>query len=72
MTVPGNGAANVDVTITPNASMPDKGVYGGYIEFTPQGGGQEYRVPYAGFKGDYQSIQVLSLGAVLFRLASCA
>ena len=39
--------------------MPDKGVYGGYIVFTPQGGGQVYRVPYAGFKGDYQSIQVL-------------
>ena len=28
--------------------------------FTPQGGGQVYRVPYAGFKGDYQSIQVLT------------
>jgi minor extracellular serine protease Vpr len=24
--------------------------------FTPQGGGQVYRVPYAGFKGNYQSI----------------
>ena len=27
---------------------------------TPQGGGQTYRVPYAGFRGDYQSIQVLT------------
>jgi subtilisin family serine protease len=60
VTVPGNGAANVQVTITPSPLMPDKGVYGGYIKFTPQGGGQEYRVPYAGFKGDYQSIQVLT------------
>jgi subtilisin family serine protease len=71
VTVPGNGAANVFVTITPNALMPDKGVYGGYIKFTPQGGGQEYRVPYAGFKGDYQSIQVLNLGAALFKLTGC-
>jgi minor extracellular serine protease Vpr len=60
VTVPGNGSANVQVTITPNPAMPDKGVYGGYIKFTPQGSGQEYRVPYAGFKGDYQSIQVLT------------
>ena len=30
--------------------------------FTPQGGGQTFRVPYAGFKGDYQSIQVLTTG----------
>jgi hypothetical protein len=27
---------------------------------TPQGGGQTFRVPFAGFKGDYQSIQVLA------------
>jgi minor extracellular serine protease Vpr len=60
VTVPGNGAANVTVTITPDPLLPDKGVYGGYVKFTPQGGGQEYRVPYAGFKGDYQSIQVLA------------
>ena len=60
VTVPGNGAANVTVTITPNPAMPDKGIYGGYIKFTPEGGGQDYRVPYAGFKGDYQSIQVLT------------
>jgi subtilisin family serine protease len=74
VTVPGNGAANVFVTITPNALMPDKGVYGGYIKFTPQGGGQEYRVPYAGFKGDYQSIQVLTptpSSPSLGRLGAC-
>ena len=66
--VPGNGSASVNVTITPNAAMPNKGVYGGYIKFTPQGGGQEYRVPYAGFKGDYQSIQVLGPGGLGFPL----
>ncbi|HEX7705099.1 MAG TPA: S8 family serine peptidase [Thermoanaerobaculia bacterium] len=59
VTVPGNGNRNVDVTIAPAASLPDHGVYGGYIVFTPQGGGDVYRVPYAGLKGDYQSIQVL-------------
>lgn len=73
VTVPGNGAANVFVTITPNVAMPDKGVYGGYIKFTPQGGGQVYRVPYAGFKGDYQSIQALTGGLpVLAKLTACA
>ena len=70
--VPRNGRGIVDVTITPNPAMPDKGVYGGYIKFTPRGGGQEYRVPYAGFKGDYQSIQVLTAGfPLLGRLAAC-
>jgi hypothetical protein len=58
--VPAGGVATVDVTITANAALPDKSLYGGYIVFTPSaGGGQEYRVPYAGFKGDYQAIQVL-------------
>lgn len=72
VTVPGNGAANVFVTITPNPAMPDKGVYGGYVKFTPQGGGQVYRVPYAGFKGDYQSIQVLTGGGpALVKLTAC-
>ncbi len=52
--------ARVTVTVTPPAS-PDKGQYGGYIVLTPLNeGGQVYRVPYAGFIGDYQSIQVLT------------
>jgi minor extracellular serine protease Vpr len=59
ITVPAGGSASVDVTITPNAALPDKSLYGGYLVFTPQGGGQTYRVPYAGFKGDYQSIVAL-------------
>ena len=57
--VPAGGSATVGVTITPNAGLPDRGTHGGYIVLTPQGGGQVYRVPYAGLKGDYQSIQVL-------------
>jgi minor extracellular serine protease Vpr len=73
--VPAGGQATVDVTVTANAGLPDKSLYGGYITFTPQGGGQMYRVPYAGFKGDYQSIQVLtSLGVgfpFLGKLVAC-
>jgi minor extracellular serine protease Vpr len=59
LTVPAGGYATVDVTITANPGLADRSLYGGYIVFTPQGGGQTYRVPYAGFKGDYQSIQAL-------------
>lgn len=58
--VPANGSASFDVTIDANASLVDRGIYGGYIVLTPQGGGAVYRVPFAGFKGDYQSTQVLT------------
>jgi hypothetical protein len=57
--VPPGSAATVDVTITASALLADRSQYGGYLVFTPDGGGPEYSVPYAGFKGDYQSIQVL-------------
>ena len=76
VTVPAGGTATVNVTITANAALGDRSQYGGYIVFTPQGGGQVYRVPYAGFKGDYQSITVLTnatfpTGPLLARLTSC-
>lgn len=59
--VPAGGSAAVDVTITANPGLPERSQYGGYIVFTPQGGsGQTFRVPYAGFKGDYQSILALA------------
>jgi len=54
VTVPAGGSASVDATINP-ATGPAFGQYGGYIVFTPQGGGQVYRVPFAGFVGDYQA-----------------
>ena len=60
VTVPAGGSASVDVTISPHAALADRSLYGGYIVFTPQGGGQEYWVPFAGFKGDYQGFQVLT------------
>jgi hypothetical protein len=53
--------ATVDVTISPDATLADRSVYGGYIKLTPQLGGSVLRVPFAGFVGDYQdSIQVLT------------
>lgn len=60
VTVPAGGSASVDVTITANAALANKSLYGGYVVLTPQAGGDPLRVPYAGLKGDYQSIQVLT------------
>jgi hypothetical protein len=59
VTVPAGASATVDVTVTA-ASGPNQGQYGGYVVLTPQGGGQTLRVPYAGFIGDYQTVQVLT------------
>ena len=61
--VKAGGTATVNVTIYP-ATSPTYGQYGGYIVFTPQSAGQIYRVPFAGFVGDYQGIQVLTAGPV--------
>jgi minor extracellular serine protease Vpr len=59
VTVPAGHTTSVAVTITPPSS-PVRGLYGGYIVATPQGGGVETRVPYAGFVGDYQGFPVLT------------
>lgn len=60
VTIPGHGgSAYVDVTVTAPAA-PDQGQYGGYVVFTPQGGGATLTVPYAGFIGDYQAVPVLT------------
>ena len=58
MVVPAGGSATVDAIIYPASRPTRNGQYGGYIVFTPQGGGQVFRVPFAGFVGDYQGIQV--------------
>jgi subtilisin family serine protease len=66
VTVPADGTAAVTATIFPATGPPYPpwggccGQYGGYIVFTPQDGGQVYRVPFAGFAGDYQGIEVLT------------
>ncbi|MEW6401053.1 MAG: S8 family serine peptidase [Chloroflexota bacterium] len=49
----------IKVTITV-PTEPDQGLYGGWIVLTPRDGGQVLRVPFAGFLGDYQSIEVLA------------
>ena len=60
VTVPAGGAATVGVTIAVDPledGIPTGGVYGGYLVFTSTADAEDvYRVPYAGFKGDYQAI----------------
>ena len=58
----GDDDAEIEVTITaPDGTLlDDRGLYGGYIVLTPRDGGAPLRVPYAGFKGDYQAVQVLA------------
>ncbi|NJN45128.1 MAG: S8 family serine peptidase, partial [Anaerolineae bacterium] len=58
VTVKPGKTAKVNATVI--SYYPDQYQFGGYIIFTPQGGGQEYRVPFAGIGGDYQSIQMLT------------
>jgi subtilisin family serine protease len=75
VTVPAGGSASVTATIVP-ATAPVNGQYGGYIVFTPQTPGQIYRVPYAGFVGDYQGIVAMTnasfpTGPLLGKLNSC-
>jgi minor extracellular serine protease Vpr len=60
LTVPAGSSRTVDVTVTPNGLLPDRSIYGGYVVLTPSGAGAKLRVPYVGFKGDYQSIQILT------------
>jgi minor extracellular serine protease Vpr len=59
VTVPAGSSADVEVTITANAGLPDRSQYGGYLVATGDDDSVT-RVPYAGFKGDYQSIQALT------------
>ncbi len=54
---------SVDVTLTTPA-LVNGVLYGGFISVA--GNGRTYRVPYAGFWGDYQSIRVLAPGGCTF------
>ncbi|MGM9321226.1 S8 family serine peptidase [Deinococcus aquaticus] len=58
VTVPAGGETELNVVITAPAGAPDKSQYGGYIVLESSSG-QNMVIPYAGFKGDYQSIQAL-------------
>ncbi len=68
ITVPARGEAVLSVTITPPASLPNKGLYGGYIQLEPVGAGLKLNVPYVGMQGGYQAIQILTPTAFGFPL----
>jgi len=58
VTVPAGGSASVNVTIdAPDSEYDDETVYGGYLTFSSSK--QTLRVPFLGFKGDYQAVQAL-------------
>jgi minor extracellular serine protease Vpr len=59
LTVAPSSSATFTVNIAAGA-WRDKSLYGGYVVLTPRGGGDTLRVPYVGFKGDYQSLPVLT------------
>jgi len=63
--VPANGSATVAATIAPRADdWDDTAIYGGFLTFSPTSGStQALRVPYAGFVGDYQSIDPIQSGS---------
>ncbi len=56
--VPPFSEVELNVVITPPAGAPDKAQYGGYIDLESTTS-PNVVVPYGGFVGDYQSIQVL-------------
>jgi minor extracellular serine protease Vpr len=58
VTVPAGGSATVDLMVDP-ATGPAGSMYGGYVVLTPAAG-LPYQVPFAGYVGDYQSINPLS------------
>lgn len=60
--VPAGQSGTVNVTIT--IPLFQGVVYGGWLTVTS--GGKTYRVPYAGFDGDYQAIRVLAPGGCNF------
>ncbi len=53
--------AFVGVRITPPPQTDGSRLFGGYITFTPSDGGTVLRVPYVGYNGDYQAIQVFTV-----------
>jgi minor extracellular serine protease Vpr len=72
VTVPAHGSATVSVTITadPNEdNIPTGGLYGGYLVFQDHADETNlFTVPYAGFKGDYQSIVAIPNAPVIGKL----
>ena len=69
VTIPAGGSATVEASITPALALPDLSMYGGYLVVGVSDGTQ-FSVPYAGFKGDYQAIQILTGLVALARQTS--
>ena len=69
VTVPAGGSATVGVTIAADPledGIPTNGLYGGYLVFADRADEDSvYRVPYLGFKGDYQSIVAMPNAPVI-------
>lgn len=65
LTILPGGSATLSATIIA-PSGPSYAQFGGYIVFTPRGGGLVLRIPYAGFKGDYQGIAHMTSGGYGF------
>jgi subtilisin family serine protease len=49
-----------DVRIAPDPGLSEGAVYGGYLVATPDDGTAPLRVPYAGYKGDYQAVPAMT------------
>ncbi|MDH4261050.1 MAG: Fn3-like domain-containing protein [Gammaproteobacteria bacterium] len=61
VTVPAGGSATFQATIAPPVTPAFGVLYGGYIVLTDAADASKvFRVPFAGFEGDYQAIQVLT------------
>ena len=70
VTVPAHGPATISVTITADpveGDLPTGGLYGGYLVFEGprQNLDSVFSVPYAGYKGDYQSIVAIPTAPVI-------
>ena len=72
VTVPAHGSATVSVTITVDPledNLPTGGLYGGYLVFADHANAESvFSVPYAGYKGDYQSIVAIPTAPVIGKL----
>ena len=66
VTVEARSSATFSVTITAPEDVPDATIYGGFIELSPQTSDSNMvRIPFAGFKGDYQDLPVLGVAPFL-------
>jgi hypothetical protein len=72
VTVPAHGSGTVSVTITADPvedDIPTGGLYGGYLVFQDHANADSvFTVPYAGYKGDYQSIVAIPNAPVIGKL----